>query len=198
MRQGPENPSGASFGPVSETGRRPRQAVKKGRRRGRPAGRPSGAPRNRDTSGRGRGLPQWGCPTAAEEGAHKVTLYGCDPYGDRESLQGGKAGDPKPEPRARDLSRSRTPGPYAAEIIRNVQFYRRYRDEAYLEVAETYARLARAAFCDDACPLPKAFAGASPRTTRGEPFPDFYFRGAKLMHAFALVAEARREEAPGR
>ena len=27
---------------------------------------------------------------------------------------------------------------------------------------------------------------------QGEPFPDFYFRGARLMKAFALLAEAMR------
>jgi hypothetical protein len=63
--------------------------------------------------------------------------------------------------------------------------------DAYLMAADTYARLAHIAFCDDACPLPKAYAGSSPKTTQGEPFPDFYFRGAKLMHAFALLGEAK-------
>jgi hypothetical protein len=55
----------------------------------------------------------------------------------------------------------------------------------------TYARLAYINFCDDACPLPKAYAGSSLKTTQGAPFPDFYFRGAKLMHAFALLGEAK-------
>jgi hypothetical protein len=63
--------------------------------------------------------------------------------------------------------------------------------DAYLKAADTYARLAPIAFCDDACPLPKAYAGSSPKTTQGEPFPDFYFHGAKLMHAFALLGEAK-------
>jgi len=48
-------------------------------------------------------------------------------------------------------------------------------------------------FCDDTCPLPKARAGVTAhKTTQGEPFPDFYFRGAKLMRAFAVLGEAQR------
>jgi hypothetical protein len=108
------------------------------------------------------------------------------------ALQGKEVQTPKPEPRVKDLSQSRTPDDYANEMLRNIEYYRRYGDEAYLKAADTYARLACIAFCDGACPLPKAYAGASPTTTQGDPFPDFYFRGAKLMHAFALLGEAKR------
>ena len=44
---------------------------------------------------------------------------------------------------------------------------------------------------DDTCPLPKAYAGAARKTVAGDPFPDFTFRGAKLMHAFALLGEVQ-------
>jgi len=97
---------------------------------------------------------------------------------------------PKPEPRVKDLSQSRMPNDYANEILRNIEYYKRYGDDAYLQAADTCARLAYVAFCDDVCPLPKAYAGSPPKTTQGEPFPDFYFRGAKLMRAFALLGEA--------
>jgi hypothetical protein len=97
---------------------------------------------------------------------------------------------PKPQPRVGDLSRSRTPDGYADEILRNVDYYKRSGDDACLKAADACARLAYVAFCDDACPLPKACAGSRPTMTQGKPFPDFYFGGAKLMHAFALLGEA--------
>jgi hypothetical protein len=56
-------------------------------------------------------------------------------------------------------------------MLRNIAYYQRYGDDAYLKAADTYARLAYMTFCDDACPLPKAYAGSSPETTLGEPFP---------------------------
>ena len=109
-----------------------------------------------------------------------------------------KAPQKKPEIRIRNLAGSRTPRRHAREIIRNVELYRRYGDKAYLKAAETYARLAYVVFCDDKCPLPKARAGSGRyRTTQGKPFPDFYFHGAGLMKAFALLAEAMREP-PGK
>lgn len=100
----------------------------------------------------------------------------------------------KPTPQFRDLSRShREPGPHADAILRNVALYRRYKDAEFLKVADLHARQAAAMFCDATCPLPKARAGiAAHKTTQGEPFPDFYFRGAKLMGAFAVLGETQR------
>ena len=110
---------------------------------------------------------------------------------------GTKSFGKKPDARVRDLSKpAATPNGHANEIIRNVELYRHYRDEAYLKVAETYAKLALILFCDDKCPLPKARAGSAPiLTTQRKPFPDFYFRGAKLMKALALLGEARQNRA---
>jgi hypothetical protein len=99
----------------------------------------------------------------------------------------------KPAPRFRDLSRSTTPRPHADAILQNVALYRQYKDAEFLKVADRHARQAAEMFCDDTCPLPKARAGvAPPKTTQGEPFPDFYFQGAKLMRAFAVLGEAQR------
>ena len=61
----------------------------------------------------------------------------------------------------------------------------------FLEAAEQQARLACVRFMDGTCPLPKAYEGQR-RTAEGKPFPDFYFRGARLMHAFACLGEALR------
>jgi hypothetical protein len=98
---------------------------------------------------------------------------------------------PAPVARAANLPKQRFSGQYADEIIRWVKAYRQYGNVAYLEAAQTMARGAYGDFCDDTCPLPKALARGTPlATAAGDPFPDFYFRGAKLMHAFALLGEA--------
>jgi hypothetical protein len=100
-------------------------------------------------------------------------------------------GAKRPAAGVADLSKADSAPPHAREIIRRIEWYRAYRDEAYLEAAKEQARLAYVRFMDDKCPLPKAYENARP-TAAGEPFPDFYLRGAKLMHAFALVGEAGR------
>ncbi len=106
-------------------------------------------------------------------------------------------GTPRPEPRVRDLSDSDRPNDYADEILAQLAAYRQYGDEAYLKAAETAGRLAVVHFCDGKCPLPKARIGSDRfRTAQGEPFPDFTFRGARLMRAFALLGEARRAGPP--
>ena len=99
----------------------------------------------------------------------------------------------RPTPRFRDLSRTSTPGPHADAILRDVALYRECRDAEFLKIADMHARQAVTMFCDDTCPLPKAHAGVTAhKTAQGKPFPDFYFRGAKLMRAFALLAQAQR------
>jgi len=102
---------------------------------------------------------------------------------------------PRPEAKVRDLSKpGAAPNDHANEILRHVELYRAYGDKAYLDVATTYARLAYVIFCDATCPLPRATASSAPiRTTQGEPFPDFYFRGARLMKAYALLGEATQQ-----
>jgi len=77
---------------------------------------------------------------------------------------------------------------YATQILAFLKLYRETGQEANLRFARVYARLAYARFCDEESPLPRAFAAGAPVTTRrGEPFPDFYFKGAKLMRAFAQL-----------
>ena len=70
-----------------------------------------------------------------------------------------------------------------------VNAYRRYKDKAYLDAARKQGRMAYALFMDDVCPLPKAYSGPPKKTAEGKEFGDFYFRGAKLMHAFALLGD---------
>ena len=111
--------------------------------------------------------------------------------GDRDLLQGGRDARPTPLAAIEDLSKADTPQPHARAILRRLQWYRTYRDKAYLEAAERQARLAYVRFMDETCPLPKAYAGGPRKTVAGDPFPDFTFRGAKLMHAFALLGEAK-------
>ena len=113
--------------------------------------------------------------------------------GDRAYLQGGRDATTRGAPQVRDLSQADTPDAHAQAIIRLVRHYRRYKDTAYLKAAEQQARLAYARFMDRTCPLPKAYAGGAKSTTvEGKPFGDFYFRGAKLMHAFALLGQAQK------
>lgn len=111
---------------------------------------------------------------------------------DRDYLRGGRDARRKPPPAVEDLSKANTPRPHAWAILRRLQWHKRYKDEAYLRAAEQQARLAYVRFMDDTCPLPKAYAGGPRKTVAGDPFPDFTFRGAKLMHAFALLGEAER------
>ena len=113
--------------------------------------------------------------------------------GDRGYLRGAYDSRTKPAARVADLSKAETPAEHAREIVRRLRWYRQHEDEAYLRAAEQQARIAYVQFCDETCPLPKAYAGEPRRSVDGKPFPDFYFRGAKLMHAFALFGEAMRE-----
>jgi len=117
--------------------------------------------------------------------------------GDRTYLEETRTEDKKPEIKILDLSKSITPDQHALEILRQLKAYQQYGDKASLDAAETYARQAYAMFCDGKCPLPKAFAvGVLLKTAQGEPFPDFYFHGAKLMRAFALLGKARQKQGP--
>jgi len=116
--------------------------------------------------------------------------------GDRAYLQGERDEGAKPPPAVADLSKADAPAKHAAEIIRRLQWYGTYGDAAYLKAAERQARLACVRFLDETCPLPKAYAGPPRKTVAGEAFGDFYFRGAKLMHAFALLGEALRKGRP--
>jgi hypothetical protein len=111
--------------------------------------------------------------------------------GDRAFLERGVDPMRKPDTGIADLSKVDTPDGHAREILRRLAWHRARGDKAYLEAAVRQARLAWVRFMDGKCPLPKA-CDAPQKTVAGEPFPDFYFRGARLMHAFALVAEATR------
>jgi len=90
----------------------------------------------------------------------------------------------------RDLSKKSTSRAIAREIVRYVKLYRKYKDKAYLQIARRQGRLAYVRFMDDVCPLPKAYSGGRRKTAEGKGFGDFYFRGAELMGAFALLGEA--------
>ena len=89
-----------------------------------------------------------------------------------------------------DLDDVQTSSRHAQEIIRRLEWYKSSGSVAYLEAAEKQASAAYKMFCDDKSSLPKAFAGDLRKTPSGELFPDFYFKGARLMHAFALLGEA--------
>ena len=114
--------------------------------------------------------------------------------GDKSHIQRVGPHRSRPKPQVADLSTADTPPRHATEILRRLMWYRLYGDCAYLDAAREQARRAYALFMDGRSPLPKAFAGEPKRTVAGEPFPDFYFRGARLMHAFALLGEALREQ----
>ena len=60
-----------------------------------------------------------------------------------------------------------TPVGHGREIIRRLEWYRRFKDKAYLEAAEQQARIAYVMFCDENCPLPKADAGGPRKTAAG-------------------------------
>ena len=114
--------------------------------------------------------------------------------GDSGYLQGAYDPARRPAAEVRDLSKADSPKPHAREIIRLLQWHKHTGDAAYLEAARQQARLAYVRFMDDTSPLPKAYE--TPRkTVAGKPFPGFYFRGAQLMHAFALLGEALRRTA---
>jgi len=96
----------------------------------------------------------------------------------------------KPQAVFRDLSKKSTSRAIAREIVRYVKLYRKYKDKAYLQIARRQGRLAYVRFMDDVCPLPKAYSGGRRKTAEGKGFGDFYFRGAELMGAFALLGQA--------
>ncbi|MHC4247755.1 MAG: hypothetical protein ACYS9X_01375 [Planctomycetota bacterium] len=112
--------------------------------------------------------------------------------GDRAYLQGDIDRTRKPASAVADLSKAETPDEHAREIVRRLEWHRAHGDRAYLDAAVRQARLAYVRFMDGKCPLPKAYEDPR-KTVAGEPFPDFYFRGARFMHAFALVGEAMRQ-----
>jgi len=95
-----------------------------------------------------------------------------------------------PDPTVADLAKADAPNRHADAILRRLHWYRAFGDAAYLEAAEAQARRAFARFMDETSPLPKAYDPPKTTTVAGEPFPDFTFRGARLMHAFALLGEA--------
>ena len=84
---------------------------------------------------------------------------------------------------------------YATQILVYIRKYRERGNETDLRFAKVYARLAHERFIDGTSPLPRAFAAGAPiRARDGEPFPDFYFHGAKLMRAFALLGEISQQQ----
>ena len=91
----------------------------------------------------------------------------------------------------------RTPWEYRCRIVAGLALVCVLASQAFSDItstsylpAEQQARIAYVMFCDDTCPLPKAYAGGPRKTVAGDDFPDFYFRGASLIHAFALLGEA--------
>lgn len=131
-----------------------------------------------------------GLPDVQAKLARLAELHGLNRPGPR------PGGIPGTGPRAvvRDLSGSREPEPYAKTILANLDLYRQHGDRAFLDLARTYAKAAHGRFCDDRCPLPKARVDSDQaRTAQGKRFPDYYFRGARLMKAFALLGEALHE-----
>ncbi len=89
---------------------------------------------------------------------------------------------------AADLAHEHDSRKHAREIMRYLDWHRENgRDPEYLQAAAKLADRARSLFCDAQSPLPRAYAGPLRRTPSGDRFPDFYFREARLMHAFALL-----------
>jgi hypothetical protein len=109
---------------------------------------------------------------------------------DSRASNGNTAEAARPPATATDLSRTNTSLTHGREILRLLECYTKYDNELYLKAAEQQARMAYAMFCDGKSPLPKAFSGGLQKTASGQDFHDFYFRGAELMHAFALLGEA--------
>jgi hypothetical protein len=94
-----------------------------------------------------------------------------------------------------DLSGKDRPTDHARAIEAMLEAWEKYGDRTYLDAARGYARRAYAMFCDERSPLPRAIAkGGEMRTTEGEMFGDFYWRGAELMWAFARLGAAMGEE----
>lgn len=88
---------------------------------------------------------------------------------------------------------SADPAAYAKQIIAHLSVYRAKQNAAALKAAEDTARLAFVTFCDDASPLPRALPWWLPlQTPQGEKFPDFSYRGAPLMRAFAALGEMKK------
>jgi len=112
---------------------------------------------------------------------------------DRHPLDAPAGPGPRPAARVADLSGAETPAPHARQIVRLLGLHRTSGQAAYLRAAERQARLAYVRFCDRTCPLPKAHDGPARKTLAGKPFGSFSFRGASLMHAFALLGEALRK-----
>jgi hypothetical protein len=112
----------------------------------------------------------------------ELAKFHLDHVGDQEALS-------QPPAKVEDLSMMDTPAPHGEAIIRLLELCRERGDVAYLNPAEEQARLAYVRFMNDQSPLPKAYETPR-RTADGKSFPDFYFRGAKLIHAFALLGEA--------
>ena len=106
-------------------------------------------------------------------------------------IAGKKMTPPERVAALRDFSGDAVSDGIAQEIADCVVFYNETKRPEYLRAATEYARIARELFCDEHSPLPRALRQeVSLRTTRGEAFPDFYFDGARLMRAFALLGSA--------
>ena len=87
---------------------------------------------------------------------------------------------------------SSDPTDYARQIIAHLSAYRAHKNAAALKAAEDTARLAFVTFCDDTSPLPRALPWWLPLLTPQGGFPDFSFRGAPLMRAFAALGEMKQ------
>jgi len=100
-------------------------------------------------------------------------------------LNRGAAPGGKPRRNRTDLAREKMSPPWADQILHNVEAGRT--EEARNLAAEAYGL-----FWDSKSPLPRALARGTPgETPDGQPFPDFYFRGARLMRAFLALAQVR-------
>ncbi len=97
---------------------------------------------------------------------------------------------PAPPDNPPDLSKEKSPVRHARTILLYVEAYRSHGRREYLDAARSCARRAGAMFLDGASPLPRALPAGTALTTATGEFPDFYFRGAALMHALARLGEA--------
>lgn len=108
------------------------------------------------------------------------------------SLHKTDPGKKRPDAAPANLANDKKSSRHASEIIKRIEWYRQYGDKAYLQAATEQADLAYRLFMDDTCPLPKGFNGPVPKTVRGDTSMNFYFQGASLMQAFALLGEAQK------